>query len=422
MYNRDPHKIGSARRHLCDILRSAVNVYTLEVSVYGYIQQSNGVSHTIPYTENGCKCYYMVISTGQADTTAWIVESINVPDFRLGRNIARTLAEYYRVTGVIPVKVFAQAMPPTEDNEEDKKKRIVRRSRSRSRPKTLEKEKLAEGDGTRVVELSKLTQISAEDGYDADQSPVSEDADSGSISSRDSDGEEIMTAIRPDNTNTQQESGVEQQQEKSTIHHVQSESNVGRLAFRTFDFSVLTTVGAQCQDSMVLGYGATGGRKVGGGGLLGKQKSRRVRRPSIKWMSGTSGGSPSLTIVDFNQLIRMGLERRLDSGPEPAEPDPTMRVKQGRGMAARRLVRRERRITRTQHSQMTSRGTVTDESAWEESSSDSDHERHLSGFHHHHHHSAPAPLHNANSVIRHERMHLNPRIAKRGAQPKVQFS
>lgn len=40
-------------RHLCEILRNTVNVYTLEVSFYGYNQPvTNAI---VSYNEDGCK-------------------------------------------------------------------------------------------------------------------------------------------------------------------------------------------------------------------------------------------------------------------------------------------------------------------------------------------------------------------------------
>ena len=79
MYNRDPNKASTARRFLCDILPSVVNVYTLQVSIYGYLQPKTGA--LVPYTEDA---YY-----------------------RLGRNLARTIFDYYKATGIIPQTIVA---------------------------------------------------------------------------------------------------------------------------------------------------------------------------------------------------------------------------------------------------------------------------------------------------------------------------
>ncbi|CAB3361445.1 Hypothetical predicted protein [Cloeon dipterum] len=85
MYNRDPSKQGSTRRHFCSTLKESVNCYTLEVSLYGF-QRPNETAIT-PYTEDAY--------------------------FRLGRNVARTFYDYYRNVGVIPCgeTVAAEVFP-----------------------------------------------------------------------------------------------------------------------------------------------------------------------------------------------------------------------------------------------------------------------------------------------------------------------
>ena len=56
-------------------------------------------------------------------------------DFRFGRNLIRTLFEYYRVTGIIPANILAP--PPIAHTEPEKKpQRRKSRSRSRSQPRS----------------------------------------------------------------------------------------------------------------------------------------------------------------------------------------------------------------------------------------------------------------------------------------------
>ncbi|CAD7087362.1 unnamed protein product [Hermetia illucens] len=75
MFNADDRKAGTARRFSCERLTDTVNAYTIEVSMGGYYLKDEKT--VTPYTEDG----YM----------------------RLGRNIARTLLQYYRFTNVLPV-------------------------------------------------------------------------------------------------------------------------------------------------------------------------------------------------------------------------------------------------------------------------------------------------------------------------------
>lgn len=55
MFNSDNNKVGTARRYLCTNLSNKVNVYTFEVSIFGYkLKDSNVI---IPYTEESCILY-----------------------------------------------------------------------------------------------------------------------------------------------------------------------------------------------------------------------------------------------------------------------------------------------------------------------------------------------------------------------------
>ena len=55
MYNKDTEKAGTARRLLSNIIQSEnTNVYSLEVSMYGY-KPDQKTDKIVPYTEENCK-------------------------------------------------------------------------------------------------------------------------------------------------------------------------------------------------------------------------------------------------------------------------------------------------------------------------------------------------------------------------------
>ncbi|XP_043281391.1 cytosolic carboxypeptidase 6 isoform X2 [Venturia canescens] len=103
MYNQDPHKAGTARRFLCSILGEHVNCYTIQVSMYGYCRKGNPAM--LPYTEES---YY-----------------------RVGRNLARALLEYYKLTGLIP-----SGLPDQPANKRDRQSRQRHRAPREPRPRT----------------------------------------------------------------------------------------------------------------------------------------------------------------------------------------------------------------------------------------------------------------------------------------------
>ncbi|XP_044014103.1 cytosolic carboxypeptidase 6 [Aphidius gifuensis] len=104
MYNQDPHKSGTARRYLCSILNEQVNCYTIQVSMYGYYKKSTpGI--LFPYTEES---YY-----------------------RVGRNLARVLMEYYKLTGLIP-----SGLPDQPSNKRGRQSRQRHRQNRDPRPRT----------------------------------------------------------------------------------------------------------------------------------------------------------------------------------------------------------------------------------------------------------------------------------------------
>ena len=74
MYNNDGLKEGSARRFFCQKLSSEVNSYSLEASIYGYMDNENNV------------VYYSDESYA-----------------RIGRNVARAMWDYYKIMGTIPM-------------------------------------------------------------------------------------------------------------------------------------------------------------------------------------------------------------------------------------------------------------------------------------------------------------------------------
>eukprot|EP00794_Sanderia_malayensis_P004624 gene4624-5231_t len=71
-YNRDTVKAGTGRRALGSCLSSQTNCYTLEVSFFSY---TSGLMGALPYTEESY--------------------------FKLGRNVARTFLDYYRLNSLV---------------------------------------------------------------------------------------------------------------------------------------------------------------------------------------------------------------------------------------------------------------------------------------------------------------------------------
>lgn len=82
-YNRDAVKAGTGRRTLGSCLDENSHCYTLEVSFFSY--QTNSASQALPYTEEG----YM----------------------KLGRNLARTFLDYYKLINVISAKPSSSIVP-----------------------------------------------------------------------------------------------------------------------------------------------------------------------------------------------------------------------------------------------------------------------------------------------------------------------
>lgn len=82
-FNRDAVKAGTGRRTLGGCLDESSHCYTLEVSFYSY--QTSSTGQAMPYTEEG----YM----------------------KLGRNLARTFIDYYKLAQVISQKPSSSIVP-----------------------------------------------------------------------------------------------------------------------------------------------------------------------------------------------------------------------------------------------------------------------------------------------------------------------
>ncbi|XP_077865112.1 cytosolic carboxypeptidase 6-like [Saccoglossus kowalevskii] len=97
-FNRDAVKAGTARRFLGGILDESSHCYTLEVSFFCYTTSTT--SALLPYTEEG----YM----------------------KLGRNLAKTFLDYYKLTSLITPK------PTASINMQQVKDKIQQRRREQS--------------------------------------------------------------------------------------------------------------------------------------------------------------------------------------------------------------------------------------------------------------------------------------------------
>lgn len=73
IYNDDESKAGTSRRYLCTAVSPEVNSYTLEASLYGYVDPQSDplLPIVVPYTDD-MYC-------------------------RIGRNIARSIWDYYKI-------------------------------------------------------------------------------------------------------------------------------------------------------------------------------------------------------------------------------------------------------------------------------------------------------------------------------------
>lgn len=101
-FNADERKAGTARRFCCERLSDTVNAYSLEISTAGYILKDNKTKTT--YLEDGCKIFHW---THIYDLNTFYSFS----DSRFGRNIARTLLQYYRFINVLPIPIAPEINP-----------------------------------------------------------------------------------------------------------------------------------------------------------------------------------------------------------------------------------------------------------------------------------------------------------------------
>ncbi|XP_060645962.1 cytosolic carboxypeptidase 6 isoform X1 [Drosophila nasuta] len=102
MFNADERKAGSVRRYCCERLSDTVNAYTLEVSMAGhYLRDGKTIAL---YNEDG---YH-----------------------RVGRNLTRTLLQYYRFINVLPMPLVS------EMRLQGKRRGRPRTHHSRSRSRT----------------------------------------------------------------------------------------------------------------------------------------------------------------------------------------------------------------------------------------------------------------------------------------------
>ena len=94
-FNRDSVKAGTGRRALGSSLSPQTNCYTLEVSFFSY---TSGLMGTMPYTEEGY--------------------------FKLGRNVARTFLDYYRLNSLVASRIRNDNRLLVKDNSSESYCRI----------------------------------------------------------------------------------------------------------------------------------------------------------------------------------------------------------------------------------------------------------------------------------------------------------
>lgn len=100
MFNADERKAGSLRRYCCERLSDTVNAYTLEVSMAGhYLRDGKTIAL---YNEDGCKCSILSLCWAIA------LKIVSFVDHRVGRNLTRTLLQYYRFINVLPVPLVSE--------------------------------------------------------------------------------------------------------------------------------------------------------------------------------------------------------------------------------------------------------------------------------------------------------------------------
>ena len=72
MYNKDPDKAGTARMFLSKMIENeTTNVYSLEVSMYGY-KPDRKSDKIIAYTEENCECWLFSLTFDGVDNSSTV--------------------------------------------------------------------------------------------------------------------------------------------------------------------------------------------------------------------------------------------------------------------------------------------------------------------------------------------------------------
>ncbi|KFO20911.1 Cytosolic carboxypeptidase 6 [Fukomys damarensis] len=95
-FNRDAVKAGTGRRFLGGLLDHTSYCYTLEVSFYSYI--IGGTTAAVPYTEEACILDRFPPALDQPGVPK---PDRDLRDMKLGRNVARTFLDYYRLNPLV---------------------------------------------------------------------------------------------------------------------------------------------------------------------------------------------------------------------------------------------------------------------------------------------------------------------------------
>ncbi|DAA31131.1 TPA: hypothetical protein BOS_3802 [Bos taurus] len=112
-FNRDAVKAGTGRRFLGGLLDHTSYCYTLEVSFYSYT--IGGTTAAVPYTEEAYLLLeYRILSLRKLRDTCDQPQEARLPwmtsqdtlmfysrDMKLGRNVARTFLDYYRLNPMV---------------------------------------------------------------------------------------------------------------------------------------------------------------------------------------------------------------------------------------------------------------------------------------------------------------------------------
>lgn len=204
---------------------------------------------------------------------------------RFGRNVARSLFEYYRFTNVLCVPMYAQMG--------SRRTGRPRTHHGRSRNRYISPDMRPRPRTTRAHAPISYTDLCMRSGYE-------------------SGGDELSSVdgspARPRGFGARQQGNIymAQQQQQQQQHAQQYPDQFSLLTIQASKFSQL---------DFSHGHGAGGGG--GGGGATD------LRLPRIRFAAGASsfGGAvpnetmsvavpkPSLSIIDFNQITRGGLER-----------------------------------------------------------------------------------------------------------------